>query len=85
MVYRLTKFKTMNQVNVASKQSENGHFVKNAKKVILVDEITETTKIEGAAVLETKNHTTLPMEEKCLITIQQVFNPFSKLYEKVKD
>ena len=71
-------------VNVAP-SSENGHFVKNAKKVINLDQVQETFHVKGKSVLETKNHTTLELEEECLITCQNVLNPYTKLYEKSRD
>lgn len=74
----------MDKVNVAP-SSTGGHFVKNAKQVINLDEVNETFKVEGSAILETENHTTVEIEEDCLITCQTVFNPLSKLYERVKD
>lgn len=73
------------EVNVASKESTSGHFAKGAKKVVMLNEITETSFVEGDCVLTTKNHTDLPMNSDCLITIQQVFNPFSKMFEKSRD
>lgn len=79
------KTETMKEVNVASKESPSGHFAKGADKVVMLDQITETSFIEGDCMLETKNHTTLPMKSDCLITIQQVYNPFSKMYSKSKD
>lgn len=72
-------------VNVASKESTSGHFATGAKRVIMVDEINETRFIEGDAVLSTKNHTDLNMKSDCLITIQQVYDPFSKMFQKAKD
>lgn len=71
-------------VNVAP-SSEVGHFVKGAEQVINLDKINETFLVKGKAVLVTKNHTSLDIEEDCLITCQTVFNPYSKLYEKSKD
>lgn len=76
---------TIKEVNVASKQSTSGHFAKGAKKVVMLDDITETSFIEGDCILSTKNHTDLNMKSDCLITIQQVYNPFSKMFEKSKD
>lgn len=73
------------EVNVASKQSTSGHFAKGAKKVVMLNDITETSFIKGDSVLSTKNHTDLHMKSDCLITIQQVYNPFSKMFEKSKD
>lgn len=78
------KTETIERVNV-SPSSDHGHFVKGAKNVINLDQVNETFKVEGAAVLETKNHTTLELKESCLITCQQVFNPFSKMFEKSRD
>lgn len=72
-------------VNVASKESTSGHFAKGAKKVVMLDEITETSFVEGDCILSTKNHTDLKMKSDCLITIQNVYNPFSKMFEKSKD
>lgn len=77
------KTETM-RVNVAPSSTE-GHFVKGAKKVVNLDKINETFHVKGAAVLETKNHTSLEMKEDCLITCQVVFNPFAKMYTKSKD
>lgn len=72
-------------VNVASKESTSGHFAKGAKKVVLLNDITETSLVEGDCILSTKNHTDLEMKSDCLITIQNVYNPFSKMFEKSKD
>lgn len=71
-------------INIAP-SSEEGHFVKGAEQVINLDKINETFLVKGKAVLVTKNHTSLNIEEDCLITCQTVFNPYSKLYEKSKD
>ncbi len=76
--------KTIERINVAPTSTE-GHFVKGAKKVVNLDKINETFKIEGACVLETKNHTSLEIKEDCLITCQVVYNPFAKMYSKSKD
>lgn len=65
--------------------STAGHFVKDAKKVICLDKINETFLVEGEAILETKNHTTLDLKEKCLITCQVVYNPLKKMLEKSRD
>jgi hypothetical protein len=72
-------------VNVASKESTSGHFAQGAKKVIMVDEINETSLVNGDCVLSTKNHTDLKMESDCLITIQNVYDPFSKMFQKSRD
>ena len=71
-------------VNIAP-SSTDGHFVKGAKKVIDLDNVTEAFFIEGESVLETSKHTTLEMKEDCLIQCQVVFNPYSKMFEKSKD
>lgn len=73
------------QVNVASKESTSGHFAKGAKKVVMLDKITETSFIEGDCILFTKNHTDLEMKSDCLITIQNVYNPLTQMLEKSKD
>lgn len=51
----------------------------------MVDEINETSFVEGDCVLSTKNHTDLNMKSDCLITIQNVYDPFSKMFQKAKD
>lgn len=76
--------KTATRVNVAPSSTE-GHFVNGAKKVVNLDAVNETFLIEGPAVLETKNHTSLEMKENCLITCQVVYNPFEKMYTKSDD
>lgn len=73
------------KVNVASKESTSGHFTIGAKKVVMLDEVTETSFIEGDCILSTKNHTDLEMKSDCLITIQNVYNPFEKVFQKSKD
>ena len=72
-------------VNVASKESTSGHFAKGAKRVVMLDEITETTFIEGDSILSTKNHTDLNMKSDCMITIQNVYDPFKKMMIKSRD
>ncbi len=72
-------------LNVASKESTSGHYAKGAKRVVLLDEINETRLVEGDCVLSTKNHTALNMKSDCLITIQNVYDPFSKMFQKSKD
>lgn len=71
-------------VNVA-KASTEGHFVKNHKKVINLDEIKEIYFVEGDSELVTKNHKTLPMQDNCLIIPQSVYNPYTKRLERSKD
>lgn len=76
--------KTTKRVNVAP-SSDEGHFVKGAKNVIKLDDVTESFFVEGDSVLETENHTTLEMKEDCVVSCQQVYNPFAKRMERAKD
>lgn len=76
--------KTKERVNVAPSSTE-GHFVEGAKNVVNIDNVNETFLVEGPSVLETKNHTSLNLEEDCLITCQFVYNPFENMYTKSKD
>lgn len=78
------KTETIERVNVAPSSTE-GHFIKQAKNVINLDKINETFKVEGACILETKNHTSLEIQEDCIITCQVIYNPFSKMYSKSQD
>lgn len=75
---------TIEKVNVAPSSTE-GHFVKGAIKVVNLDNVNETFFVEGKSILETKNHTSLEIEDDCLITCQVVYNPFEKMYSKSKD
>lgn len=75
---------TIERTNVAPSSTE-GHFIKGAKQVINLDAVNETFLVEGKSTLETKNHTSLEIEEDCLITCQVVYNPFAKMYTKSKD
>lgn len=75
---------TVKKVNVAPSSTE-GHFVEKAKRVVNLDKVNETYLIEGKSSLTTRNHTTLDMEEDCLITCQVVYDPFSKAFEKSRD
>lgn len=72
------------RVNVAPSSTE-GHFVEKAKRVVNLDNVNETFLVEGGGELTTKNHTTLNIEEDCLITCQTVYNPFLKAFEKSRD
>jgi hypothetical protein len=72
-------------VNVASKVSTSGHFVQEARKVVNLDDVKDTYFVEGKSKLVTKNHTTLKQDKDCLITTQQVYNPFAKMFEQSKD
>jgi len=74
----------VNLVNVAPSSVE-GHFVKDAEKVVVIDEINETFLVKGESELVTKNHTSLKMEEDCLITCQTVYNPFMERFTMSKD
>lgn len=65
--------------------SDNGHYVHGAKNVINLDEVNETFRVEGKSQLVTKNHTTLEMNEDCLITCQQVYDPFKQAFTRSRD
>ena len=71
-------------LNIAP-SSDSGHFVQGRTKVVNLDEVNETFLVEGDSVLTTKNHTDLKLSGPCLITCQQVLNPFTGLYEKSQD
>lgn len=71
-------------INVAP-SSQEGHFVQDAKTVVNLDSVNETFLVEGKSKLVTKNHTTLEMEEDCLITCQNVYNPFKDEFTKSRD
>lgn len=79
---------TKERVNVAPSSTE-GHFVKGAKNVVNLDNVNETFLVDfptgDKVVLETKNHTSLEIKKKCLITCQVVYNPFSKMFTKSRD
>lgn len=75
---------TANRVNVAPSSTE-GHFIKGAKQVVNLDKVNETFHVKGAALLETKNHTSLSIKKDCLITCQVVYNPFAGMYSKSRD
>ena len=76
---------TKTKVNIAP-SSDEGHFITGARNVIELDnKVTESFLIEGKSELVTKNHTTLKQDEDCLISCQQVYNPFSKMMERAKD
>ncbi len=72
------------KVNVAASSTE-GHYVVGAKQVIDLDAVNETHLVKGKSELVTKNHTSLKMEDDCLITCQMVYNPFSKAFQKSRD
>ena len=83
MVLELEK-QEKKEVNVAAK-STSGHYVTNYEKIVCLDEVKEAFFVEGESVLKTKNHTTLKMKKDCLIMPQQVYNPFSKNFERSRD
>lgn len=72
------------KVNVAP-NSTSGHFIEGARKVVNLDEVNETFFVEGKSKMVTKNHTTLNIDSDCLITCQQVYNPFEKMYQRSRD
>lgn len=76
--------KTQNRVNIAP-SSKSGHYVEKAKQVIDLDMINEIFMVKGGGIMTTKNHTTLNMESDCLVTCQQVYNPFTKMMERSRD
>lgn len=75
---------TKTKVNVAASSTE-GHYVVGAKQVIDLDAVNDTHLVKGESELVTKNHTSLKMQEDCLITCQTVYNPFSKVFQKSQD
>lgn len=78
------KTEAIKRVNVAP-SSDEGHFVEKARKVVNMDDVTESFFVEGESVLTTKNHTTLKMQDDCLVNCQMVYNPFAKMYERSRD
>lgn len=72
------------KVNVAPSSTE-GHFIEEAINVINLDESKEMFLVEGKSKLTTKNHTDLIIEEDCLISCQNVYNPFTAMFERSKD
>ena len=73
------------KINVAPASTE-GHYVEKARKVINLDNVNDVYLVEGKSILTTKNHTTLKQDSDiCLITTQQVYNPYSQMFEKSKD
>jgi len=75
---------TATRVNVAP-TSDSGHYVNGARRVVNLDEVTESFFVEGKSQLTTKNHTTLAMNEDCLVNCQVVYNPFTKMMERSRD
>jgi hypothetical protein len=75
---------TIKGVNVAP-SSTSGHYIQRAKKVVNLDNVAETFLVVGESDLVTKNHTTLQQRKTCLITTQQVYNPFAQMFERSKD
>jgi hypothetical protein len=84
MNIKIKIMKTAEKINVAPSSTE-GHYVKGAENVINLDNINETFLVKGNSTLVTKNHTTLEMKDDCLITCQQVYNPFEKISIKSRD
>lgn len=74
-----------NQIVNVAPQSSEGHFIKGAKKVIVIDRVKEAFFTEGDSIMTSKNHTETEILNNSLIMPQQVYNPFSKLYERSKD
>jgi hypothetical protein len=74
----------LDKINVAP-SSTSGHYVEEAEEVINLDEINETYYIKGRTKLSSKNHTTLIMEEDCMITCQRVYNPYTDGFVRAVD
>ncbi|MGB0896904.1 MAG: hypothetical protein ACPGRW_06250 [Flavobacteriaceae bacterium] len=79
-----TTEKKVSRINVSPSSTE-GHFIEEALNVIELDKVTEVYKVEGKSRMATKKHTTLEINEDCLITCQNVYNPFTRMFEKAKD
>jgi hypothetical protein len=73
-----------NQINVAP-NSTHGHYINNAKNVIVIDQVKEAFLTEGDSTMTSKNNNETQILDGSLIMPQQVYNPFSKLYERSKD
>ena len=65
--------------------SDNGHFVEGKAQVIDLDIQNETFVVKGKSKLTTANHTSLDLDENCLITCQQVFDHLKQAFQKSKD
>lgn len=74
----------LSEINVAP-TSEKGHFVRGAKQVIMLDEVTETFDVIGKSLLVTENHESINLDDDCTIICQQVVNPFTQMFERSKD
>ena len=70
--------------NVAP-DSDNGHFVVGQEQVIELDLINETFFVEGAHKMETKNHETMETDTSAIVTCQQVVDPYTGYFERVRD
>lgn len=77
---------TLEAINVAPSSTE-GHYVhtKSQENVIEIDNISEVFKVNGPSTLSAKKHTTLKMQESCLITCQVVYDPFAQGFRRSKD
>lgn len=76
--------KTETKVNVAPSSTE-GHFIEGAKQVVNLDNVNETFLVKGESKLTSKNHTTLNLNDDCVITCQTVYDPFKSAFVKSKD
>jgi len=73
------------KMNIAP-SSDNGHFVEGKNvQVVNLDKINETYVVTGKSTLTTGNHTSLEMEETCIVTCQQVYDPLKGVFEKSRD
>lgn len=70
-------------VNIAP-NSTAGHFVE-ASPVVELSGVKEDFFVERKSLLKTHNHQSLPMDDKCHVFPQNVYNPFSKEMERSKD
>lgn len=77
-----------NAVNVATK-STNGHFVKEAKQVVMISEKEESFNVfvgpSREAVLQSENHGDITIKEDCTVLHQDQYNPFSEIVLKRLD
>ena len=70
-------------------RSTNGHYVKDAARVICLDEIEEIYEVQVSegkcAKLVTANHGEQVIKEDCTIYHQDSINPFTGIIEKARD
>lgn len=76
--------KTVKKINIAPSSTE-GHFVEGDTVVVCLDAVNETFDVKSGGILSTKNHTSISINDRCLITCQNVFDPFKGIFVKSKD